>query len=118
MDARVKPAHDRGEAVHHRRQLTEFLAFTPQAAVARQNDPDFGEFARLRIDLDRAAMLLDDDVVADGKAKPVPSPAGLVVKNGLNIFSFTSGGIPVPLSRILISTRSPRFLVAAARVGS
>jgi hypothetical protein len=31
------------------------------------------------------------------------------VKNGLNIFSFTSGGIPAPLSRILISTRSLRF---------
>jgi hypothetical protein len=30
----------------------------------------------------------------------VPSPAGLVVKNGLKIFSFTSGGMPVPLSRI------------------
>ena len=39
----------------------------------------------------------------------MPSPAGFVVKNGLNIFSFTSSGIPVPLSRILISTRSPRF---------
>ena len=44
------------------------------------------------------------------RPRPVPSPVGLVVKNGLNIFSFTSGGIPVPLSRILISTRSPRFL--------
>ena len=52
------------------------------------------------------------------RPSPVPSPAGLVVKNGLNIFSFTSGGIPVPLSRILISTLSPRFLVAADRVGS
>ena len=26
------------------------------------------------------------------RPSPVPSPAGLVVKNGLNIFSFTSGG--------------------------
>ena len=52
------------------------------------------------------------------RPRPVPSPAGLVVKKGLNIFSFTSGGIPVPLSRILISTRSPRFLVATASVGS
>src|SRR5262249_23343164 len=49
---------------------------------------------------------------------PVPSPAGFVVKNGLKIFSLTSGGMPVPLSRIVISTRSPRFFVAAARVGS
>src|SRR5436309_697836 len=49
---------------------------------------------------------------------PVPSPAGLVVKNGLNIFSFTSGGMPVPLSRIRISTWPPRFLVAADSSGS
>src|SRR5262245_35303052 len=52
------------------------------------------------------------------RPRPVPSPAGLVVKNGLNIFSFTSGGMPVPLSRIVISTRSPRFLVLAARMDS
>ena len=52
------------------------------------------------------------------RPSPVPSPAGLVVKNGLNIFSFTSAGMPVPLSRMVISTRSPRFLVAAAKVGS
>src|SRR5438552_19174291 len=51
------------------------------------------------------------------RPSPVPSPGGLVVKNGLNIFSFTSGGMPVPLSRILISMLSPRFLVAAIRVG-
>ena len=48
----------------------------------------------------------------------MPSPAGFVVKNGLNSFSLTSGGMPVPLSRILISTLSPRFLVVAASVGS
>ena len=33
------------------------------------------------------------------RPSPVPSPAGFVVKNGLNIFSFTSGGMPGPLSR-------------------
>ena len=48
----------------------------------------------------------------------MPSPAGFVVKNELNISSLTSAGMPVPLSRILISTRSPRFLVLAARIGS
>jgi hypothetical protein len=31
----------------------------------------------------------------------------------LNIFSFTSGGIPVPLSRILISTIRHGMAVAA-----
>ncbi len=52
------------------------------------------------------------------RPSPVPSPAGLVVKNGLNILSLTSGAMPVPLSRIVISTRSPRLLVAAASIGS
>src|SRR5215204_3150644 len=50
--------------------------------------------------------------------RPVPSPAGFVVKKGSNIFAFTSGGMPVPLSRIRTSTRSPRFRVAAKRMGS
>jgi hypothetical protein len=40
----------------------------------------------------------------DRASRPVPSPAGFVVKNGLNISSLTSGGMPVPLSRIMIST--------------
>src|SRR5262249_1522651 len=52
------------------------------------------------------------------RPRPVPSPAGFVVKEGLNIFSFTSAEMPVPLSRMLICTRSPRFLVKAARVGT
>src|SRR6202022_655538 len=52
------------------------------------------------------------------RPSPVPSPAGLVVKKGLNIFSFTSSGIPVPLSRIRISTRLPRLFVVALSVGS
>src|SRR4029077_5652570 len=50
--------------------------------------------------------------------RPVPSPAGLVVKNGLNIFSFPSSGMPLPLSRMRISTVVPRFFVVARRVGS
>jgi hypothetical protein len=52
------------------------------------------------------------------RPSPVPSPAGLVVKKGLNISSFTSGGMPVPLSRMRISTWLPRFLVAALSTGS
>src|SRR5438876_6199643 len=52
------------------------------------------------------------------RPRPVPSPAGLVVKNGLNIFSCTSAGMPVPLSRMRISTVVPRFFVVARRVGS
>ena len=87
-------------------------------APARGRTIQIGELAGLGIDLYRPAMLLDDDVVTDGETEPVPSPAGFVVKNGLNIFSLTSTRMPVPLSRILISTRSPRFFVVAVRVGS
>ena len=36
---------------------------------SRQNNPDFREFAGLRIDLDRAAMLFDYDVVTNRKAE-------------------------------------------------
>jgi hypothetical protein len=50
--------------------------------------------------------------------RPVPSPAGLVVKKGLKIFALTSGGMPVPLSRMRISILLPRFLVAALTAGS
>ncbi len=39
------------------------------AAVARQNDPEFGEFAGPGVDVDGAAVLLDDDIVAERKAK-------------------------------------------------
>ena len=36
---------------------------------ARQSDDDFGERAGLCIDLDRARMLLNNNVMADGEAK-------------------------------------------------
>jgi hypothetical protein len=42
----------------------------------------------------------------------------LVVKNGLNIFSFTSAGMPAPLSRMRISTVLPVFFVVARGIGS
>src|SRR6516162_8924352 len=48
---------------------------------------------------------------------PVPSPVGLVVKNGWNSLSRSSGAMPVPLSRIRISTASPRSRVHTLRVG-
>src|SRR5277367_4543682 len=52
------------------------------------------------------------------RPRPVPSPAGLVVKNGSKIFALTSLGIPVPLSRTRISTRSERARVDTESVGS
>ena len=60
------------------------------------------------------------------RPNPVPSPAGFVVKNGLNSFSLTSGGMPVPLSRILYfhavtevlgRCSQRRLVVASVRLG-
>lgn len=47
--------------------------------------------------------------------KPGAFACRLVVKNGLKIFSFTYSGMQIPLS---LSTRSSRFLVIAAMLGS
>jgi hypothetical protein len=63
-------------------------------------------------------VLLDDNVVAEREAKPGAPPAGFVVKNGLNILSLTSSGMPAPLSFIAISTWPPRLRVEAVSVGS
>jgi hypothetical protein len=46
-------------------------------------------------------MLLDNDVVASGKPKPVPSLAGFVVKNGLKSFLSRQVEFPMPLSQSL-----------------
>jgi len=43
--------------------------FGDRSRRSRQDNPDFREFARLRVDLDRATVLLYDDVVTDGKAQ-------------------------------------------------
>src|SRR3954469_5602415 len=51
------------------------------------------------------------------RPSPVPSPAGLVVKNGLKILSVSSAGMPVPLSRTRISTAPPISLVEARSTG-
>ena len=63
-------------------------------------------------------MLLDDDVVSDGQAKSSALSGRLGREERVEQLLLYLGGMPVPLSRILISTRSPRFLVAAVSVGS
>ena len=63
-------------------------------------------------------MLLDNNVVADGEAKTGAFSGRFRREKWIEHLFFHVGGMPVPLSRILISTRSPRFLVEAARVGS
>src|SRR5262245_39385213 len=56
---------------------TRLRPFSEERGSARQNHPYFRELARLRIDLDRPAMLFDDDIVADGKAKAGAFPGRL-----------------------------------------
>ena len=46
------------------------FSLSDKRGSARQNDPELSECARLGVDLNRPAMLLDDDVVTDGQAKP------------------------------------------------
>ena len=48
---------------------------------------------------------------------PVPWSVGLVVKNGLKIFSMTSGGMPIPLSRMRTSRWSSSRFVFSQIVG-
>src|SRR6516162_5259338 len=97
------------------RQSFRFLA-ADGAVVARQGNDELSECAGLGVDIDAAALTMISCVI--DRPSPVPSPVGLVVKKGLNIFALTSGEMPVPLSRIRISTVSPRSLVVALRTGS
>ena len=66
--ANVQTRHNRNAPSDHAgvSQQTARASAMGEHASTRQNDPELGEVARLRIDLNRPAMLLDDDVVADG----------------------------------------------------
>ena len=63
--------------------LRSRLAASDKRSRSRQNDPKFGELAGPRIDLNRPAMLLDDDVVTDGQAQPSPFTGRLCRKGGI-----------------------------------
>jgi hypothetical protein len=56
---------------------------------SRQGNADFRKLAGARLDLSRPAVLLTIMSWLMESPSPVPSPAGFVVKNGSNIFSFT-----------------------------
>jgi hypothetical protein len=88
-----------------------------KATCSRQDDNEFRELPGHRFDIDRAAVLFHDDVVAYRQAKPGTFTRWLGRKKRMNIFSLTSFGIPVPLSRMRISTLSPRFFVTALSSG-
>ena len=53
---------------------------------ARKNDPEFGEFAGPGIDLDRSAVLLDDNVVTQGEAQASPFARRFRRKEGIEYF--------------------------------
>jgi hypothetical protein len=67
------------------------------AVTPRQADRELGEFALFALHLDGPAMLLGHDVKLIERPRPVPSPVGLVVKNGWNSLSRMSAGMPAPL---------------------
>ena len=56
-------------ALCQKRTLLGLALFGDRSRRSRQDNPDFREFAGLCIDLDQAAMLLDDDVMTYGKAE-------------------------------------------------
>src|SRR5215471_13580482 len=79
------------------RERTARVCFGPKADIgltsdeysdARQDNPDFGELAWLRINLDRAAMLLDDNVVTDGEAEAGPFSCGFRGEERVEHFFF------------------------------
>ena len=70
------------------------------------------------VDLDRAAMLLGDDVVADREAEAGAFAGRLGREERLEqACPVISGAMPVPLSRTRISTASPRSRVVTFSVG-
>src|SRR5262249_15610281 len=55
---------------------------------SRQSHPDFGELTRLRIDLDGATMLFDNDIVTDGEPKPSSFSGRLGCEEGVEDLFF------------------------------
>src|SRR5262245_1033450 len=53
-----------------KRTSEQLRPFRKVGSHARQSHPDFGELARLRIDLYRPTMPLHNDVVTDGEPEP------------------------------------------------
>jgi hypothetical protein len=83
--------------------------------TARQPHGELANSADLALDLDRSAVMLQDDIPADRQPKvgPVAGRFG----GGWNSFSLVSRGIPRPLSRTWISTSLPSSCVVTSRCG-
>src|SRR5262249_35916749 len=109
-----------GLVIHHQDQEVHLLAPCSPSDAARRGKTTLNSVyspGSVTTSIEPACCFTTMSWLSD-RPRPVPSPAGLVVKKGVNSLSLTSAGIPVPLSRILISTRSPRSFVAAANTGS
>src|SRR4249920_2930552 len=66
-DIQASPMNVRFVPIADMRGLRE--RFSDECRSAREDNPDFSELTRLRIDLDGARVLFHDDIVADGEAK-------------------------------------------------
>ena len=78
----------RANSVHQACDEPPLFRISNEYSSAGQNNPDFGELARLRIDFNCARMLLDDDVVADGEPHAGPFSGGLRREEGVEHLAF------------------------------
>jgi hypothetical protein len=83
----------------------------------RKPDRELDELAGRAVDLDRAAMLLGDDVPADPETQPGPLAGRLGREERLEQAVAEFGRDAVPLPRTLISTASPRSYVVTFSAG-
>src|SRR6202040_2888521 len=93
---------------------------------ARKNNAEFGELTWLRIDLYRPPVLLDDDVVTDGQAKPSAFTGGLRRKERakqllLHLGRNAGAVVAYPdfdlVTEVLGRRRQRRLVVASIRLG-
>jgi hypothetical protein len=85
---------------------------------SQQSAQGVGELARLRLDVNRSGMLLDNDVMADREAEASALASSLCRKERIEQLLPRFWGNACAIVGILISTKSARFLVAAVRVVS
>src|SRR6516164_2058079 len=79
----TKPLAPHGRTIH----LGHERSFRPlalgNAVVARQSDDELGKYARLSLDVDPAAVLLNNDVMCHRQAEPCPFPGWFGGKEGI-----------------------------------
>src|SRR5262249_4220692 len=100
--------------------------YEPSGSHARQGYPDFGVLAGLGIDLDRATMLLHNNVVTDGEPEPGSFSGRLRCEERVKHFFFyfrwdTRAVIPNPDFHTIAKTscrgNQGRFIAIAVSLG-